>query len=418
VVRKKAPNGFSTQISMITYENRDAAHSPACTRLKRSRILLGHSYWGRGGAEVAAMWVLQALCNAYHVDIVTRGGWCLDDLNRCSGTNVTQEWLGAVRHPPLTPQVNTTGGALWHAMFLRHCRRLAPQYDLCITASRTLDWGRPAIHFLSDVAWNEPLQNRFQTAEMTREEGPVRRFYWKLGRVLAGSSGREPAQHDIFVANSQWTARMSSEYCKAPPVVIYPAVPGAERAMPWEAREDSFICLGRISPEKRIQDVIAILDRVRAAGHPVRLHLVGAGDDAGYVQQVEQLCDARREWMVFHGPLYGAEKQAILNRCRFGISACEREAFGIATAEMIKAGVVPFVPSEGAQSEIVQEGELIYEDIQDAALKIDAVLRSQTRQQELHGAMLRQGAEFTPDRFCTEVRNLVERTLSEKAAFG
>ncbi len=361
------------------------------------------------------MWALQALCRDHRVDIVTRGGWDIDDLNRCSGTNIRREELGAILYPPLDPQVLSSGGALWHGLFLRYCRRLAPQYNLCITASRTLDWGRPAIHFLSDAAWNQPLQERFQTAEITTQKGLLRRWYWKLGDALAGNSGRDPTQHDIFVANSQWTAELSAQYCKIRPVVIYPAVPGGTLTTPPGERENSFLCLGRISPEKRIEQVIAILERVRALGHATRLHLVGGGDDPRYVHKIQQLCDARREWIVFHGPLYGAEKLAMLNRCRFGISACGREAFGIATAEMMKAGVVLFVPQEGAQSEIVQHEGLIYRDFQDATMKIEAVLKSESQQKKLHEEMLRQAAAFEPERFCAAVRDVVKRALAESA---
>jgi glycosyltransferase involved in cell wall biosynthesis len=111
----------------------------------------------------------------------------------------------------------------------------------------------------------------------------------------------------------------------------------------------------------------------------------------------------------------GAEKLAMLNRCRFGISACDREAFGIATAEMMKAGVVPFVPQEGAQSEIVQHEGLIYRDFQDATMKIEAVLKSESQQKKLHEEMLRQAAAFEPERFCAAVRDVVKRALAESA---
>jgi glycosyltransferase involved in cell wall biosynthesis len=349
------------------------------------------------------------------VDIVTRGGWDLDDLNRCSGTHIRREDFGAILYPPLNPQVLTRGGALWHGFFLRYCRHVASRYDLCITASRIIDWGRPAIHFLSDVAWNRPLQERFQTAEITTQKGLLRRWYWKLGSVLGGSSGRDPAQHDIFVANSQWNARISSEYCKLPPVVIYPAVPGGTQTTPWADREDSFVCLGRISPEKQIERVIAILDQVRTLGHPVRLHLVGSGPDGKYLEHIQRLCDARKDWVVFHGPLYGEDKLKLLARCRYGLNSCSREAFGIATAEMIKAGMLTFVPQAGAQSEIVQEHELIYQDIEDAALKIDTVLRSELLQQEFHQTIMRRAAAFDPEQFCTEVRDLVNRALGSRS---
>ncbi len=362
------------------------------------------------------MWLLQALCRDYHVDVVTRGGWDLDDLNRCAGTEVRGEEFGAIVYPLLDPHVLSRGGALWNGLFERFCRSLAPRYDLCITASRTLDWGRPALHFLSDVAWNRPLQERFHCPEALVGASLFRKTYFALGRWLAGSSGRDPARHDYFVANSKWTAQVSSEFCKVPPVVIYPAVPGGSTPpTPWKNREDAFVCLGRISPEKQIEQVIAILDQVRIMGHDVRLHLVGIGVYGEYLEHIRQLCEMRKEWIIWHGPLYADDKWALLARSRYGISACAREAFGIATAEMMKAGMVPFVPRAGAQSEIVQEDDLIYDDIQEATLKIDAVLRSGSRQQELHLLLLQRAEAFHPEQFNLAVRELVERMLVHQA---
>ena len=120
---------------------------------------------------------------------------------------------------------------------------------------------------------------------------------------------------------------------------------------PWEDRKNEFLCLGRIAPEKNIERVIAILDQVRITGHAVRLHLAGGGEGGDYERQIQRLCDERREWVTFHGAVYGEAKKALLGRCRFGVSACDREAFGIATAEMAGAGIIPFVPQSGAQSE-------------------------------------------------------------------
>lgn len=384
----------------------------------QNRILIGHSYWGRGGAEVAAMRLIEALCQNYKIDIVTRGGFDLEELNHCSGTNIRNNDLNAIRFPPLTPKVNSTGGALWHGIFLRYCRRIAPEYDLCITASRTLDWGVPAIHFLSDVAWNRPLQERFDCPEAGLRANLIRRAYFGAASLLAGTSGRDLTQHDTLVANSEWTARMSAEFCGRPPVVIYPAVPPVGQGAAWVDRENAFLCLGRISPEKRIEQVIAILDQVRGRGHSVRLHLAGGGGADHYSKQIEALCAARREWITVLGPVYGEAKQALLGRCRYGINACEREAFGIATLEMAMAGMVPFVPQAGAQSEMISDDALIYRDVEDAVLKMDTVLQSGSRQMELHKAMLRRGAEFNPEHFCAEVRDLVKHMLETRSGVG
>lgn len=198
-------------------------------------------------------------------------------------------------------------------------------------------------------------------------------------------------------------------------MVIYPAVPGAGLSTAWESRSDEFLCLGRISPEKRLEQVIAILDQVRIMGHSVRLHVVGSGDDAGYVRQIQRLCVQRAEWVTFHGPMFGQAKQEMLGRCRYGISACDREAFGIATAEMVKAGIVPFVPRVGAQVEIVKDSALVFGDIEDASLRIDAVLKSKTLQMDLHEAMRQRGAKFDSNNFCKAVVDLVCRELAPSA---
>ena len=377
----------------------------------QKKIILGHSFWGRGGAEIAAMWVLEALCGEYQIDIVTRGGWDLDDLNQCAGTNIHHEDIGVILSPPLIPHCNSMGGALWHGLYLRYCRYVAPRYDLCITASRVIDWGRPAIHFLSDVAWNLPLQRRFDCAEALNDSGVLRRLYSKTGEWLAGVSDRDPTKHDVFVANSQWTAQISADYCGMPPVVIYPAVPACKSSIPWEKREDEFLCLGRISPEKKIEQVIAILDQVRAMGHPVHLHLVGNGDDSFYVTQIEKLCHKRSDWVKFHGALFGDEKHELLSRCRYGISACDREAFGIATAEMVKAGVVPFVPAVGAQREIVRDENLIYGGVGDGESKIAKVLKSKDLQLQLHNNMTKNAEDFTFESFSQGVRDVLFRVM-------
>ncbi len=383
-------------------------NEPAATT--KQRILIGHGYWGRCGAEVAAMWLLQALGDEFAVDLITRGGFDLDELNRCAGTQLTGAQVNLLRPPLPRLLAQMHGGALWHAVFLRYCRHIAPRYDLCITASRIIDWGVPALHFLSDVAWHAALRAQEpQPGWFTRDRWS--HAYSLMGQTLGGRSRRPPIRHDHFVANSQWTAQLSAEFCTHQPVVIYPAVPAPAPHVPWQQRENDFLYLGRISPVKQLETVIAIMDGVRALGHTIRLHLIGGFDNTLYAQQIQALCQARGAWIVRHGAIYGAEKTAWLARSRYGISACEREAFGIATAEMIKAGMVPFVPCRGAQHEIVQEEALIYQDIPDAVRKINAVLHSTARQQTLQQAMLQHANAFTAEQFCVAARQVVHAVL-------
>jgi glycosyltransferase involved in cell wall biosynthesis len=378
---------------------------------QKKRVLVGHPYWGRGGAEVATMWILEALCHEFELEVVTRGGWDLDDLNFCAGTQVPQSGLRRVWVPLKLLLKQTKGGAVWDGLFRSYCRRIAPRYDLCITASRVIDWGVPAIHFLSDVAWNRDLQSRFCAAERTRSRSRSREALASVGRRLAGSSGRDPADHDLFVANSQWTAAVSKPYCRRAPAVVYPAVPTGSGWAPWEGRRNSFLYLGRIAPEKQIEQVIQILEGVRALGHTISLHVIGHFDRTPYASGVQTLCNSRASWICLHGAAFGSRKDTLLRQCRFGISTCSREAFGIATAEMMQSGIPTFVPSSGALPEVVQREELIYRDISEAIIKIDTLLKSTALQTELHRAVMSRASAFSPEVFCSSVSALVANEL-------
>lgn len=380
--------------------------------ITKKHILVGHTFWGRGGAEISAMWLLQTLLRNYNVDVVTRGGWDIDELNHVSGTSIPKDAI-KVRYAPFSK--NIYGGALWVGFYKRFCRSIANQYDLCVTASRVIDWGVPAVHFLTDVTWNNSLQLKFNSEELHSRRGAVRSIYWKLESIIAGSSWRNPAQFDVIVANSEWTAANSSPHCGLNPVVICPPVPGKyDNMLPWEERENSFVCLGRISVEKQIDQVIYILDAVRETNRDIKLHIVGQFDTSSYSNHILDLHKTRADWIILHGGLYGAEKEALLGRCRYGISSCTHEAFGIATAEMLKAGMIPFIPMEGAQREIVNDISLTYTSVADAVIKVNSLLASNEEQITKYHCFLQASSRFNIEKYQDDVvqffNNLLENS--------
>ncbi|MDA9260671.1 glycosyltransferase family 4 protein [Puniceicoccaceae bacterium] len=376
--------------------------------MKKRTLLLGHSYWGRGGAEIAAMCLIQELCVRYRLDIVTRGGWDIEELNRCAGTNVRDDQIGAVKYVPCAPRENGFGGAIWHGLFLRYCRVLAPKYDLCITASRVINWGQPAIHFLSDVAWNLPLQRKFDCVEFDGSSGLAKKAYFYLARLAAGQTCRMPEEHDLFIANSEWTASESAPYLSRPAVVIYPPVtPANEGGVFGERKLASFICLGRVAPEKEIEAVFDILQSVRAQGHAVTLDVVGGGDGA-YFDFIQKKASSMGDWIRMCGPMYGEEKEGLLRQADFGISACIREAFGMATVEMMQAGVITVVPSEGAQSEIVKDPLLIYEGEDNAVRKITSLLDDPSLKDDLRHSLYQEVSKYNTSRFAVEIEDVLE----------
>lgn len=378
---------------------------PMTSRNPLPRLLVTHPVWGRGGAEHDALWLMHALQHDYELTLLARSGWDPQALNRFAETQIEHLHVQRVPFERLLRQPRL--GTLAHAWFLRYSRRLARGYRLQITLSGCRDFGRPALHRLTDVHWHPALRVRYPDVPAP---SAATRVLHSLGTSLAGSSRRPPTRHDLFVANSYWTAEASGSFCARPISVVYPAVPTTAAPASWSEREPDFVCLGRIAPEKNLGTVIHILENLRPYC-PVRLHVAGMPDDAVSARRFEELRGPRAHWIQAHGHLGPGPRRELLARCRFGISACERESFGIATAEMMAAGVIPFVPARGAQPEIVRHDVLVYRHPQEAVQLIRNVMDSPPFQALLHRSVARRAEAFSPAAFSQRIRQIVRGEL-------
>ncbi len=379
---------------------------------QRFRVAIAHPFLGHGGSESRAAWLLQGFEDFAPVALLTTGPFDLQALNRFCGVALAPERV-RVRRPALPWRMLGAGGAaLRGAIFERFCRSVASQFDLRISAYNFCDFGAPGIHCLADFSWNEQLRNTLHpprpgTRGSLRRIPGVRSAYESLVRLVAGTSGRPPpAPDDLIVANSQWSARLLREQFDLDAPVVYPPVPDAPAARPWAQREDGFVAMGRLSHEKRIEEIIAMLKAVREKGFRLTLHLVGRADAPSYERRLRRVIEAERAWVRHHGLLEGAEKWALLSSQRYGLHACRGEAFGIAVAEMVKAGCIPFVPETGGPAEIVNHPLLIYRDASDAVEKIARILRYPVLCGPLAGHLADQARRFSAARFVQDMRAL------------
>jgi hypothetical protein len=84
------------------------------------------------------------------------------------------------------------------------------------------------------------------------------------------------------------------------------------------------------------------------------------------------------------------------------------EHFGMAPAEMVRAGMIVWVPRGGGQVEIVgDEPPLSFGTDEDAIEKIQAVLASPAEQERLRAYLKTQAERFGTERFVREVRDIV-----------
>ena len=120
------------------------------------------------------------------------------------------------------------------------------------------------------------------------------------------------------------------------------------------------------------------------------------------------LASSLGSWIEFRQDLSRDEVRQLMARHRYGIHGMREEHFGMAPAELVRAGQIVWVPRGGGQMEIVgEEPALMYDTDDDAVEKILAVMASAAEQTRLRDLLEQRGQLFSTDRFVNEVREIV-----------
>jgi glycosyltransferase involved in cell wall biosynthesis len=330
----------------------------------------------RGGPDVTAMWLIQALCDRYDVTLVTTSQFDLDFFNRFAGTQLEQHQFHIRRLQLLPTPSSIPMSALQGALFQRSARGYASGFDLCINAMNLLDLGVPAVHFLADIDWlgSGGAASSPTSAEATPRNGTLlRRLYHALSERAQAKSGRDLLHEDVLVSNSEWVAS-SLRTTGIESSVIYPPVPFPPRERDWETRRKDFVWIGRIDPSKRLEQAISIVNGLRNAGIDCAIHIVGPAVDKNYLASIRTLAKRMGNWVVLEGALYGEDKALFLSEFRYAIHTRADEPFGITLVELMKAGCIPFAPNSCGSGEIVSHPALLFSDEGQAVAKISKLL--------------------------------------------
>jgi glycosyltransferase involved in cell wall biosynthesis len=382
---------------------------------RRSAIGVFHPRMGRGGSESFAMWTLEALKSDYRVALIAGGRIDLPDLNTFYGTAIESRECETVELDLPWPLAKVEWGAALRGAFAdRSLRRLLDRFDVLISAYNVADFGRPAIHHLADFSWDETIRRRFDPLpsgfrRVIHTNQLLRRGYLALSKMIAGHRTQDDfANAGLILANSTWSQGLLRERYGTESEVVYPPVMMQVKGVPPERKIRRFVCLGRIYPEKRIEWIVEIIKAVRDRGHEVSLHIVGDTGETGYGRKIEQRCRAEGNWIVLEGRQFGEAKARLLEESAYGIHARAGEAFGIAIAEMIVAGCLPFVRAEGGPAEIVgNTAALLYHTPDEAVEKIDSMLKDASLEAATRAFIKQRAQKFSVESFMRDIRRVV-----------
>jgi len=367
----------------------------------------------RGGPDVTAMWLIQALCTHYDVTLVTTSQFDLEFFNKFAGTQLEPDQFNIRRLRLLPVPSLLPMSALQGPIFQRSARSCAANFDICLNAMNTLDLGVPAVHFLADIDWLRQTDQPSQAATTPsnrRNVSVLRRLYHVLSARIQSQSGRDPLLDDVLVSNSEWIA-CSLRAVGIESSVIYPPVPWIPQKTDWETRRKDFVWIGRIHPSKKLECAVNIVAGLRNAGVNCAIHIVGSAVDKDYFSSIRALARSMGDWVVLEGPLYGEEKASFLAQFRYAIHTRADEPFGITLVELMKAGCIPFAPNSCGSAELLNHQVLLFANEEDAVAKICNVISDPSLSISVRSFLTHRAELFSTERFCDAVVALVSTVL-------
>ena len=217
---------------------------------------------------------------------------------------------------------------------------------------------------------------------------------------------------NVSLAPSDWLARRFQDAYGIRSRVIHPPVRSEFMTEDWGLREDGFLCVARLSPEKRIESAIEVIAALRRNGIDTHLRIVTSGGKARYERSILRLCEQNGDWIRLERNLTNERYIKLLGRYRYFLNASNQEGFGIAMAEALNAGCIPFFLGTGGQQEVLEScPELGFSNPSVAAEKISLFIQNDALQAEALQALEPLRGRFSIELFRREIQQLVAEFL-------
>jgi glycosyltransferase involved in cell wall biosynthesis len=375
-------------------------------------LLVQPSMQPPGGGNGVAAWVLQALVPAHRVTVLSWRPVEIEPINRFFGTHLHRSDFDTIAVPAhyraLIDHLPVPAALLKLSLLMRYTRRVSAGFDVVFGVYNETDYGRRGVQYVHyptylrprpvvDVRWYHPPQAGLN-------------LYYSLADRIAGFS-LERMKANVTLVNSDWTGEHMTRFLGIPTRTLYPPVADPAPGVPWSERRNAFIAVGRISPEKEYERVMRILARVRERVPDLTLTIVGTWDrhSQRYFRSLTALASSFGSWISFRDNVSRDEIRGLMASYRYGIHGMLEEHFGMAPAELARAGTIVWVPRGGGQVEIVgREPALMYGTEEEAVEKIATTMANPAEQQRLLRHLASVSDQFSTTRFMRQVCEIVD----------
>lgn len=235
----------------------------------------------------------------------------------------------------------------------------------------------------------------------TKKLFPIKKIYFDLWtRIILKFA-------DAVIAESKNNYNLFSRICK--PVLIPYSIYYEKFHVKRKEEKNSFLFVGRISRNKRIDNLIKTFYYLKKHIPSIKLYIVG-GDWEGIKKELENLVSGLKleKNVFFVGEKRGKSVLEYYAKAKFFVSASQYEGFGISTIESMAAGCIPIVNDIEAFRYFVKDEEngfiLNFSNHKEAARKIYEI----TKRKDLE--RIRKNAQKTAKEYdwSNTIKKLVE----------
>ena len=388
----------------------EGAESADPRRSKRV-LLVQPSLQPPGGGNGVAAWALQALLPDHDVTVLSWRPVEIEPINRFFGTQLHKDQFDSIIVPwswrIIPDHLPVPATLIKLSLMMRYTRQVSAGFDVLFGVFNETDYGRKGIQYIHYPTYLRPRPEVDLRWYHTPRSGLP--LYYALADLIADFSLAR-MQQNVSLVNSNWTGAHVERFLGIKTRTLYPPVADPGPGAAWAERRNGFLTIGRISPEKEYERVMTILARVRERIPGITLTIVGTADRhvRRYHNRLLDLARSLGSWIEFRDNISRDELRGLMGTHRYGIHGMREEHFGMAPAELARAGCIVWVPRGGGQVEIVgEEPALMFDSDTDAVAKIVKTLEDPVEQDRLR-SVLTATERFSTTQFVRQVRDIVD----------
>ena len=385
--------------------------------MAKKKVLIPYPRLSRiGGGNGVAGWIIQALVNdGWRVTLATLDTPDFGGVDRFFGTALSGAdidvrlapggWRQALRRLPIP------GAFIEMAVMERFAASLCrdASFELLFSANNEMSFAQPGLQYIHFPRYRN--ERPPQDCHWYHRLPGLLALYRRLAPGIAGS-GLCDWSDNRALANSQFIAQMYQQAGGGEVEVVHPPVVGNFPDVPWSARQDRMVAVGRIHRSKRMLEMIEIVEGIRETTPDMEFWIVGEFDcDEAYRRAILQK-QAESDWIKM---VENPDRDALidlLSTSRYGLHAMEEEHFGMGVAEMQEAGMIVFAPSSGGPLEILAgDSRVLFSSMEDAVNKIKMMLASSEVRDSLLSCVASRRGNFSTEVFCSRIQFLANEMV-------